>query len=355
MTSDCARAVDIHVHSVPRPLVDQVARGAFRGVEVVRDGDSPILSFPGLAPAPPMPPTILCAAALEDAATAQHVDTQLLGPWTDLFGYTLPGQVAADWSPRLQRGAGRGVRRLAPTGADGHHPARAPRPGRRRAGGGPAPGLPGRHDRDRPARAPSRLARAGAGVGGGGRPGHADPAPSHAPRASARARGRRPEERGRPRRTDGGRPDPARLLRRARPAPVPDLHLLPWRRRLRGSRATRRTQPRPGLVGERRRRRRVDRQAVLRQRRAGPGVPAIPGLRVRRGPVPARVRPPVPVGARPARHTAAGRAVRRRARPRSRVPTRGGCTGWAPGPTARPAPHAERRLRPRCPVPGAAG
>ncbi len=96
--SDCLRAVDVHVHAVPRPLVDRVAAGDFPGVTLVADGPSPVLGFPDLAPSPPVPRAATSAAALAELASGQHVDLQLLGPWTDLFGYTLPEGVAVAWS-----------------------------------------------------------------------------------------------------------------------------------------------------------------------------------------------------------------------------------------------------------------
>jgi len=93
----CPRAVDVHVHAVPRPLVDRVAGGGFPGVELLSDGSSPVLRFPAMEPAPPMPPAILDPAALAEGTPASHVATQLLSPWTDLLGYTLPERAAAAW------------------------------------------------------------------------------------------------------------------------------------------------------------------------------------------------------------------------------------------------------------------
>jgi len=93
----CPRAIDVHVHAVPRPLVDRVAAGGFPGVELLSDGASPVLRFPAMEPAPPMPPAILSPPALAGAAAAGHVATQLLSPWTDLLGYTLPERAAAAW------------------------------------------------------------------------------------------------------------------------------------------------------------------------------------------------------------------------------------------------------------------
>jgi aminocarboxymuconate-semialdehyde decarboxylase len=57
-----------------------------------------VLGFPDLAPSPPVPRAATSAAALAAAAAGQHLDLQLLGPWTDLFGYTLPEDVAVAWS-----------------------------------------------------------------------------------------------------------------------------------------------------------------------------------------------------------------------------------------------------------------
>ncbi|MBK5248008.1 MAG: amidohydrolase [Actinomycetales bacterium] len=95
---ECLRAVDVHVHSVPRTLVDRIAAGEFRGVRMVSDGESPVVQFPGMAASPPMPPSMLNPSALAEAAASQHVSLQLLGPWTDLFGYTLPEEASAAWS-----------------------------------------------------------------------------------------------------------------------------------------------------------------------------------------------------------------------------------------------------------------
>ena len=95
--TDCLRAVDIHTHSVPRPLIERVRLGEFIGVELLSSESTPVLAFPGMAPSPAMPPRMLSGAALADAAAGQHIAVQLLGPWTDFFGYTLPESVAVAW------------------------------------------------------------------------------------------------------------------------------------------------------------------------------------------------------------------------------------------------------------------
>lgn len=98
MSNQCLRAVDIHVHSVPRILIDRVWHKEFPGVELLKAEPVPILGFPGMAPSPPMPPSMLSADRLAEAAAGQHIAVQLLGPWTDFFGYTLSESVAVDWS-----------------------------------------------------------------------------------------------------------------------------------------------------------------------------------------------------------------------------------------------------------------
>lgn len=95
--SSCLQAVDIHVHSVPKPLIDRVSQNEFPGVTVLKMEPVPVLEFPGMAPSPPMPPIMLSADRLAEAAAGQHISVQLLGPWTDFFGYTLPEAVAIDW------------------------------------------------------------------------------------------------------------------------------------------------------------------------------------------------------------------------------------------------------------------
>lgn len=95
--TECLSAVDIHVHAVPRQLVDRVGRGELDGVTLVSGGPTPVLGFPGMAPSPPVPAASTDAPALLRMAEGQHIDLQLLGPWTDLFGYTLGEAAAVAW------------------------------------------------------------------------------------------------------------------------------------------------------------------------------------------------------------------------------------------------------------------
>lgn len=95
--SSCLAAVDVHVHAVPPALLERVGQGEFPGVELSSHGTSSILTFADLAPSPPVPQAMTSASALAEAAAGKHIAVQLLGPWTDFFGYTLPEPTAVDW------------------------------------------------------------------------------------------------------------------------------------------------------------------------------------------------------------------------------------------------------------------
>ncbi|GAA4699522.1 amidohydrolase family protein [Nocardioides conyzicola] len=96
-THPCIAAIDVHVHAVPPALLERVGRGEFPGIELSSNGTSSMLTFVDMASSPPVPLSMTSAAALAASSAAQHVALQLLGPWTDFFGYTLPETVAVDW------------------------------------------------------------------------------------------------------------------------------------------------------------------------------------------------------------------------------------------------------------------
>lgn len=100
MTDGPYRLVDVHLHAAPRQLVHEVSRGAFPGVAVEFADDAPRLLFPDMAPSPWLPAAILDVFGIAEWGSGKGVDLQLVGPWTDLFGYTLPHGEAAAWSRR---------------------------------------------------------------------------------------------------------------------------------------------------------------------------------------------------------------------------------------------------------------
>jgi aminocarboxymuconate-semialdehyde decarboxylase len=90
--------IDVHLHAVPPALVAAVEAGAFPAVSVARHERGLVFSFPGMAPSPPGPAGLGDFPRLAGFAAAEGIDCQVVGPWTDLLGYTLPGAAAAAWA-----------------------------------------------------------------------------------------------------------------------------------------------------------------------------------------------------------------------------------------------------------------
>jgi aminocarboxymuconate-semialdehyde decarboxylase len=97
-SSEVRGPVDVHVHAIPPQVVDRVRAGRFDGVDAssLEDGRV-VFSFPSSAPTPPAPATLVDFEGLAGWASERGVATQLVGPWTDLFGSTLPPDIAAEW------------------------------------------------------------------------------------------------------------------------------------------------------------------------------------------------------------------------------------------------------------------
>jgi aminocarboxymuconate-semialdehyde decarboxylase len=90
--------VDVHVHAIPREIVERVVTGRVPGVTASRLDDGRVsFSFPSSGQTPPAPAGLVDFDALAGWASEHGIATQLVGPWTDLFGSTLAPAVAADW------------------------------------------------------------------------------------------------------------------------------------------------------------------------------------------------------------------------------------------------------------------
>ncbi len=87
--------VDVHVHAIPKPLFDQVSQGSFTGISEVEPRR---FLFPEMNPSPPAPEALSDFERLSELSDAQGISTRLVGPWTDLLGYTLPARTARDWT-----------------------------------------------------------------------------------------------------------------------------------------------------------------------------------------------------------------------------------------------------------------
>lgn len=95
------RVIDCHAHFVPEAMLDTIASETYPGVRLEdHAGAGPFCHLPGLAPSPPLPPTITDATAAIAWQDEHGIDRQLLSPWTDLLGYTLPEADAVSWSHR---------------------------------------------------------------------------------------------------------------------------------------------------------------------------------------------------------------------------------------------------------------
>ncbi len=92
--------IDTHAHVVPQSLLDAL-RGESRLFPSVRlhgEGAAPRLAFAGGAPGRPIQPRLHDLGQRRDWLKAARVDHQLVGGWTDVYGYELAGEEAADWA-----------------------------------------------------------------------------------------------------------------------------------------------------------------------------------------------------------------------------------------------------------------
>lgn len=92
--------IDTHAHVVPATMLEALRRGgrAFPSIRVHEDGALPRLAFAGGPPGRPIQARLSDLAARRDWLRAARVDHQLIGGWTDVYGYELPGEEGADWA-----------------------------------------------------------------------------------------------------------------------------------------------------------------------------------------------------------------------------------------------------------------
>jgi aminocarboxymuconate-semialdehyde decarboxylase len=98
------RVVDIHIHAIPPALVESVAGDAFANVGVDRYAQGLVFTFPGMAPSPPAQATLADFPLLAEWARREGIDVQMVGPWTDLLGYTLSPPEAVAWTRAYNEG-----------------------------------------------------------------------------------------------------------------------------------------------------------------------------------------------------------------------------------------------------------
>lgn len=97
-STDRPGAIDVHCHSIPSRLLRHVNDGLFSDIQLGRMGQAPTFTFPGMASSPPAPLGLLEPDLRMQWCRQQAIDVQLVGPWTDLLGYSLPEGEASRWS-----------------------------------------------------------------------------------------------------------------------------------------------------------------------------------------------------------------------------------------------------------------
>lgn len=91
--------IDIHAHYISPRLLKELASGALP-IGLDASGPAPRLRFPH-GESRPFPPGVLDLDERRKAMNAQGVTQQVLSPWPELFGYSLPPDDGARWARLL--------------------------------------------------------------------------------------------------------------------------------------------------------------------------------------------------------------------------------------------------------------
>ena len=89
--------IDIHAHAVPRAFLDRVADSRLAAVQVERNGDSYVLTFPGKKPLRPVGGIMLEFNERLDWLDQQDLAQQMVAPWLDIAGQDLPASAGDGW------------------------------------------------------------------------------------------------------------------------------------------------------------------------------------------------------------------------------------------------------------------
>jgi len=91
--------IDTHAHVVPGSLIEVLRseRRMFPSVKL-HDGAMPRIEFAGGGPGRPIQPRLWDLTQRCDWLKHTRVDRQLVGGWTDVYGYDLPAAEGADWA-----------------------------------------------------------------------------------------------------------------------------------------------------------------------------------------------------------------------------------------------------------------
>jgi hypothetical protein len=91
--------IDTHAHVVPGTMLDALRseRRLFPSVRL-HEGSTPRMEFAGGGPGRPIQPRLSDLEQRRDWLRKARVDHQLVGGWTDVYGYELPAAEGADWA-----------------------------------------------------------------------------------------------------------------------------------------------------------------------------------------------------------------------------------------------------------------
>jgi aminocarboxymuconate-semialdehyde decarboxylase len=92
--------IDTHAHVVPGSLIEtlRAEHRMFPSVRIIAEGGAPRMAFAGEAPTRPISPRLSNLEDRRDWLARQKIDRQVVGGWTDVYGYELPGEEGADWA-----------------------------------------------------------------------------------------------------------------------------------------------------------------------------------------------------------------------------------------------------------------
>jgi aminocarboxymuconate-semialdehyde decarboxylase len=92
--------IDTHAHVVPGSLIEalRAERRIFPSVRLIADGGTTRMAFAGEAPTRPITPRLSDLEDRKEWLARQKIDHQVVGGWTDVYGYELPGAEGADWA-----------------------------------------------------------------------------------------------------------------------------------------------------------------------------------------------------------------------------------------------------------------
>ena len=91
--------IDTHAHVVPSTMLEALRseRRLFPSVRM-HDDEVPRMEFGGAGPGRPIQKRLADLGERRDWLKKARVDRQLVGGWTDVYGYELPGPEGADWA-----------------------------------------------------------------------------------------------------------------------------------------------------------------------------------------------------------------------------------------------------------------